>query len=166
MLQLLCWTWNCAIQLTSECFGSAKFQWTGGWNIVRCTEFLRILFGECHKELKLDICHQVKVSAFWYDTRFSQCESFIITQHSSWQLGLVNTALFFHNLFSALDCSYRLTYSNTATQKYVELTETPLKFGLRSNNIGFYYTLTKYKKPENAPDHTRLSSLCYMYQSI
>ena len=45
-------------------------------------------------------------------------------------------------------------FSNTATRKYVEFTETPLKFGSRSNNLEFYYILTKYNKPENAPDDT------------
>jgi hypothetical protein len=45
-------------------------------------------------------------------------------------------------------------YSNTATQKYIEFTEMPLKFGLRSNDSGFYYILTKYDKPAISPDHT------------
>lgn len=30
-------------------------------------------------------------------------------------------------------------YGNTATQKYLEFTETPLKFGSRRNNSEFYY---------------------------
>jgi len=47
-----------------------------------------------------------------------------------------------------------VAYSDTATQKYIAFTETLLKFGSRSNNLGFYYILTKYNKPENAPDHT------------
>jgi len=29
-----------------------------------------------------------------------------------------------------------------------------MKFGSRSNNLEFYYILTKYNKHENAPDHT------------
>ena len=60
---------------------------------------------------------------------------------------------------SCLLCSVAtvsVKYSNTATQNF---TETPLKFGLRSNDLGFYYILTKENKPANAPDHTTDAAL-------
>ena len=55
--------------------------------------------------------------------------------------------------------SVSVKYGNTATQKYVEFTGTPLKFGSRSNNSEFYYIWTKHNKPANAPDYTPEAAL-------
>jgi len=127
MLQLVCWTWNCVIQLASVWFGSTKFQWTVGWNIVRSSEIVRILFAECHIEYKF-LSIRLQNSDTWHIPTHSlepphfshngtDSEDLTI-QDGQWTILFVGHAEQFHIFHSMQDNSITMQKATLEVQQY------------------------------------------------
>ena len=156
-LQLVCWMWNCVIQLASVCFGRKKCQCCFGWNNIKSTEIVRILFCECDKIRYSPPCYGLKILMWQFKFHTTH---FVAAGFGEYYVSLV----FITSCLLWAVVKVALQYSNTAPHKYAQFTQRIHLCILSAFDIWMFNILQLFLAISNDPHRMLLTSAHYCSQ--